>query len=994
MSSPRPGQTKRRVVRHSPPLPLSPSLAASPLVARIINPLMKPLRLVLACLLSALSVPALVASLKSVYQHRPADPAAVYLTPADFPVTGDGKANDAPGLQAAIDRVAASGYAGVLFIPPGTYRLEETVYVWSGVRLIGYGPKRPVFLLAEDTPGFQDEDDAYLLHFAGNRQPPEPGERPRDANPGTFYGALSNINFEIKPGNPAAIAVRFRVAQHSFISHCHFDLGEARAGLRDIGNEVENLTFTGGDYGIMTRRSSPGWPILVIDCRFDGQRVAAIQTREAGLTVVRPHITNTPTAITMTPGIPDQLSVSDGLLENISGPAISISQENKARTQVHLENIGCINVPTLARFKESGRTISVPDHRYRVNEWTHGLHLDGNGRSIKTTSSLAPLSRNPSPLETDIPKLPPTHTWTNVHDLGIIGDGETDVTRALQQAIVHHRVLYFPIGVYRVSDTLKLQPDTVLLGFTPGSTAVYLPQESPAFQDASQPKAVIEAPAGGTNILHSIGVYAAPFNPAAGAIVWRAGPRSLLNDVRLHGGHGTYLPGDLNDNRGKDHRDQWDTLPPSLWVTDGGGGILKNIWTPSPYAKAGLKISNTHTRGRLYAMSSEHHVSHEVILENVANWRFFALQFEAEREESPRCLPLRIADSRDLLFANTFFYRVVSSFVPSPDAIRVETSQGIRLRNTHVYSNSKVSYDNSIFLADSATALRDSEVGVVNIPLQDLPNRPARPPAEKIADGFLNISGLGAAPNGDVYFADPRKLTVHRWSVADQEIIEVLRLDDRPEQLAFDRSGNLLIVAYEGAGTVLAFDPPTGITPLPAQPSQARPGSTPILPVNLWTGTSSFLQQTTTPKPFHYVSPDGTVFIPASREFREGATRWGTKLSDLLRAFAVAPAPPSQRFYVTNEMELTTWSFAVEPDGTLSDPQLFVNEGGEAVAVDQHGRVYIAAGEIMVFDADGARLGEITVAQRPTSLAFGGADGNTLFIGARSALYQWKIGDL
>ncbi len=952
---------------------------------------MKSLSLPLLFILSSLLSPASTDPHDSMYQTRPSDPAAVYLTSDDFPVTGDGIANDAPALQAAIDRVAASGHAGVLFIPAGTYRLDETVYVWSGVRLMGYGAERPVFLLAEATPGFQGEDDAYLLHFSGNRQPPEPGERPRDANPGTFYGALSNLNFVIEPGNPAAIAIRFRVAQHSFISHCHFDLGDARAGLRDIGNEVENLTFSGGDYGIMTQRSSPGWPILVIDCRFEGQRVAAIQTREAGLVVVRPQIKNTPTAITMTPGIPDQLSVSDALLENISGPAFSISQEHKARTQVHLENIGCINVPVLARFKESGRTITMPDTPYRVEEWTHGQHLDRSGRGIKTASSLRPLSRAPQAVGTDLPRIPPSPSWTNVHDLGIMGDGETDVTEALQHAILNHQVLYFPIGVYRVSDTLKLQPDTVLLGFTPGSTAIYLAPHTPTFQDATRPKAVIEAPAGGTNILHSIGVYASPFNPAACAILWKAGPRSLLNDVRLHGGHGTYLPGGINDSRGKDHRDQWDTLPPSLWVTDGGGGMLKNIWSPSPYAKAGLEISDTATRGRLYAMSVEHHVSHEVILRNMSQWRFFGLQFEAEREESPRALPLLIQNSRDLLFANTFFYRVVSSFIPFSDAIRVEDSHHVRLRNTHVYSNSKVSYDNSVFLADAGNAIRDSEIAVVDIPLPPAALPSTHRQADKIADGFLNISGFATAPNGDVYFADPREAQIHRWSVADQQVHRVLHLEARPEQLAFDSSGNLLIVAYEGDGTVLAYHAESGITPLAAQPNRARPGATPILPVNRWTGTAAFLQQSTTSPPVHYVSPDGTAFIPASREFHAGATRWGTKLSDLLRAFGIAPAQPGQRFYVSNEMELTTWSFRVEPDGTLTDPALFVNEGGEAVAVDSAGKVYIAAGQIQIFAPDGTRQGEITVAQRPTSLTFGGPNGDTLFIGARSALYRIKI---
>jgi hypothetical protein len=33
-------------------------------------------------------------------------------------------------------------------VPSGRYRLARTVYVWPGMRVIGYGVTRPVFLLA------------------------------------------------------------------------------------------------------------------------------------------------------------------------------------------------------------------------------------------------------------------------------------------------------------------------------------------------------------------------------------------------------------------------------------------------------------------------------------------------------------------------------------------------------------------------------------------------------------------------------------------------------------------------------------------------------------------------------------------------------------------------------------------------------------------------------------------------------------------------------
>ena len=84
------------------------------------------------------------------------------------------------------------------------------------------------------------------------------------------------------------------------------------------------------------------------------------------------------------------------------------------------------------------------------------------------------------------------------------------------------------------------------------------------------------------------------------------------------------------------------------------------------------------------AMGMSRKADHAVILRNVSNWRFYALQFEEEREEGPKALPLEIDRSSNIQFANTFFYRVVSCFVPFPHAVKLTRSRDIRFRNLMV----------------------------------------------------------------------------------------------------------------------------------------------------------------------------------------------------------------------------------------------------------------------------------------------------------------------
>ena len=86
-----------------------------------------------------------------------------------------------------------------------------------------------------------------------------------------------------------------------------------------------------------------------------------------------------------------------------------------------------------------------------------------------------------------------------------------------------------------------------------------------------------------------------------------------------------------------------------------------------------------------------------------------------------------------------------------------------------------------------------------------------------------------------------------------------------------------------------------------------------------------------------------------------------------------------------------TWSAAVELDGNLSDLKLFANQGGEGVAVDREGRVFIAAGQIYVYSASGQPIETIETPERPIQLAFGSGDGRSLFIAARTSLYSVRI---
>ena len=98
----------------------------------------------------------------SYYPQRLDDAKAEYLIPSNFAVHGDGSADDTEAIQQAIDKEEGTNHEGVVFIPSGRYRITKTIYIWPGIRLIGYGATRPVLVVAPNTPYFQN-GPAYMV---------------------------------------------------------------------------------------------------------------------------------------------------------------------------------------------------------------------------------------------------------------------------------------------------------------------------------------------------------------------------------------------------------------------------------------------------------------------------------------------------------------------------------------------------------------------------------------------------------------------------------------------------------------------------------------------------------------------------------------------------------------------------------------------------------------------------------------------------------------
>jgi hypothetical protein len=283
----------------------------------------------------------------------------------------------------------------------------------------------------------------------------------------------------------------------------------------------------------------------------------------------------------------------------------------------------------------------------------------------------------------------------------------------------------------------------------------------------------------------------------------------------------------------------------------------------------------------------------------------------------------------------------------------------------------------------------------------------------KLASGFEALGGGAIDSHGTLYFVDRNFQRIYSWSEGQGlKVVSSHPLD--ADNLAVDQSDNLLVLSSAGfEGSVYSLEPrgPDGpITRIEAEPAGTHPAAAVAMPA-VWWVNGEFKDQydpahdhfTTLAELFardiadapsrEYASPDGSVVIPAYRVFHQGpADNRGWRFSHALDTYGFTAAKPGAHLYVSNASEAKTYSYTLGAKGVPTDLKVFAERGGESVATDASGRVYLANGQIFVYADNGSQTGVINVPDRPLQLLVGGADHHTLFILTHHSLYAVNLG--
>jgi glucan 1,3-beta-glucosidase len=599
----------------------------------------------------------------------------------NFGATGNGQTDDTQAIITALTQGRGDAPNSVypnaqyssstqkpayVFFPPGTYLVTQTLPVVYYTQMVG-DPANP------PTIKFVSNQGVRVLEVAGGWY--------TGANQDNFYRQIRNFVIDMTECNQCT-GVHWQVAQATSITNVYF---KSKPGSQAQGMWMENgsggffsdLVFEGGLYGIWVgNQQFTSRNITIRDVS-----VAAVYLNWDWVWTFKGlHIDNAPVGVDIASGTGSAVIIDSDFTATPIAVRTQFGQAS-GEGSLYLDNIKYAQSGTIVQ--NGGSPVLTANGATTVHSWAQG-HIWQNGGNIlgsKDISSLTP-ARVPSLLGSDGTYFEMTRpnyvgmTQVDVTTLGLVGDGNTDNSKALQSALntyANKAVLFFPHGIYNIMNTVIVPPGSRLVG----QVWSVLAATGPNFQNANSPIPMLQVGTPGqTGVAQLVDFIISTKGPVPGCklVVWNmhdpanAPGSNGLWDVhyRIGGAIGTNIqPGNCPSGDGSN-------APASvcngayiaLHVTYGANLYMENVWgwAADHDIDQGSQINVYNYRGLLvesqgpmwlYGTAMEHHVYYQYNFNNAKNIFMGAIQTETPYYQPSKNTPFSPGnDHADPAFCN------------------------------------------------------------------------------------------------------------------------------------------------------------------------------------------------------------------------------------------------------------------------------------------------------------------------------------------------------
>jgi gluconolactonase len=279
----------------------------------------------------------------------------------------------------------------------------------------------------------------------------------------------------------------------------------------------------------------------------------------------------------------------------------------------------------------------------------------------------------------------------------------------------------------------------------------------------------------------------------------------------------------------------------------------------------------------------------------------------------------------------------------------------------------------------------------------------------KLADGFTFTEGPVWVPEGDGYllFSDPNNNVIYRLTRDGDVQLYMTKSGYAGEDigeygqpgsngLTLDQQGRLTI-AQHGNRRVIRIEKNGHTTVLADRFGGKRLNS----PNDLVYRSDGTLFFTDPPFGLPKAHLDSRRELPHYGVYSVKDSQARLVSKDFTGPNGLAFSPDEQFLYVGNwdETNKVVKRYPVNEDGTLGEGDVFFDMTGapghdaiDGVKVDERGNVYVSGpGGLWIIDRHGRHLGTVRGPEHPHNMAWGGADGRTLFLTAQTGIYSLRL---
>ena len=283
---------------------------------------------------------------------------------------------------------------------------------------------------------------------------------------------------------------------------------------------------------------------------------------------------------------------------------------------------------------------------------------------------------------------------------------------------------------------------------------------------------------------------------------------------------------------------------------------------------------------------------------------------------------------------------------------------------------------------------------------------PAGAKLEKVAGDLLHLEGpVWVRQGGYLLFSDMDANVVYKWSPADSKVTVFL------ENSGFATQDALRLARTQAGGQPLLDVGSNGITVDPqGRIVYCTRGDRRVMRLEE-DGRRTVIASQFEGKPLNrpndlVYKSDGSLYFTDPRD-ESGGDVFVLKDGNLRRLAQNLPHPnglafsPDEKYlYIVDSRESRkVHRFDVRPDGSIANGRVFFDmspeaapNGPDGMKVDQKGNVYAPGpGGVWIISPDGKHLGSVLVPERVANLAFGDADGKTLYMTGRTSVFRIRL---